>query len=739
LAPALTQDIPTIEAVARLWPMDGTARVQGGEAFRERFLFADADFFDLFSFPLQRGSPTDALQQPGGVVLSAALASKYFGTTDPVGQPFEVQIGSTYYTHVVTGVAAPQALPSSIQFDILLPYERIVQARADMADDWEGLTVYTFALLRPEATPQQLADPLASIVTRQLGPMLERRGVSPTAIQYQLCGLSDLHFATAISTDHSSLPLGPAPASAQYAYLVLALAIVILLLACLNFVALSTAYTASRGTEVGVRKTLGASRWQVTAQFWGEAGLLAGLGILIGLQLVQVFLPAFNNVLPGARELSFGFWLQPAALALIVGLWLVVTLCAGLYPALVLARFHPVQALKRELPFSGRTFRSGTVLVAVQCAVALLLTIGFFVVRAQVAHLEQRHLNLEGDTVIQVALPNQPGLSRQQAFERFKQTLGTQTGYVSGSSWGTLTDYMPAWGVEPADGDGINQSGDETRVHTFLVDTTYLDVFGHRPHTGHSFATQPALNPAQHIVVNDAFVQRMGVAATVGTTFRLPGYEEPIEIIGVVEDFHHRNVDEVISPTMFVMLSGRSWAAPRYASIRFPAAQTETALSRIDALWRETFPDAAFDYSFYDTQFEQLYRTEQRWQALLQYAALLGIAIGCLGLFGLSALAAGQRRREASIRKVFGAEFKHILALFLSVFARPLLAAAALALPLAYIGALRWLQDFAYRIALSPQHFAVALLIVAGIVLISVGYHAIQIATANPVQVLNQE
>ena len=716
MAPALVDDFPEIEAAVRVLPWWGEILL-GQDENRipvPDVVFADANLFQVFDFQLLRGDPARALEDPLSIVLSKGLSEAIFGREDPVGQTI---IGQNDLTYTVTGVVEDSPGQSHLRYNAFVSWSTVVPdndaLNFEWLTRWLPQTLFTYVLLRPDAHAASLAAKLPDFVQRHFP---ER------ADQYSFY-LQPLETIYLQSTDVLYLR-STAQGNQSYVYILSIVAIMVLLIACVNFVNLATARAGRRAVEVGVRKTIGASRKQLVVQFLSEAFLLVFIGLGIALVVAEALLPLLND-LAGKQLLRFS-WAEPSVVALLVALGLVVGLGAGLYPAMVLSRFQPSRVLKGKASVGGKRFRE--VLVTSQFAISIALIAGTVVVYQQMQFVQSSNPGYDREQI--VILPIGPTDIADQ-FDAFKTeilrnpdvTNATGTNSVPGSSFSTF-------GFHP---EGRPRDEGLTAAALLLHDDDLIETYGMKLVEGRFFDTnRPADTSA--VVINEAMLRSLGWTDAVGKRFDIPGDVEEGTIIGVVKDFQLASMHQEIAP-LFMIVQPRSGSM----SVRISNNDIASTLAHLQAAWERFESRYPFEYRFLDDSFAQLYQADRRMMQTLGIFAAIAILVACMGLFGLAAFTAEQRTKEIGVRKVMGASIRSIVALMSKDFARLVIVGFIVAAPVAYFGASRWLEAFAYRITISWWMIVAAGISALAIALITVSYHAFRVALADPVNSLRYE
>lgn len=722
LGPAMKSDFAQVEYMTR-FNSGATGIVKyGDKVFTEQLTFIDLDFFKMFSFELLRGNPDEVLNDKYNVVITPAIAEKYFGEEDPIGKVLILD----YYGEnefKVTGIIEAPPANSSLQFDILLAQQMRPYYDRNM-EQWSNFGTPTFVQLYPDADLQSLDENLEKLVETHMSENLKRwvdRYDAPEdeiLFQFQYKSLNDIHLDTQVSWSGSSDP--------QYSLILGGIALLILIIACINYVSLALTTSAARKTEVGVRKAIGAQRNQLIGQFTIESIMLAFISMLIGLGLMVLFLPAFNEFTNKEIQLNGMLILQLVALSL--GLSLFIGLIAGSYPAFFLSGFKPSQVLKGG--FTTKLKAGFTKpLVVLQFAMSAFLIISSAIMYQQMEYVTTKDLGYDQNQIIVV--PTQAGWSSEsnKVVERMRTRLQMEPEFESVA--GTSTSFNQGWSKN-----GFNIDGEHKSAYVYTVDPGYVETLNIKLKEGRNFNPE-ILSDSSALIVNEALVADMG-------------WENPLEehlnwqddstslgfkIIGVAENYHFRSLEAEIEPMFLTMKNG-------YLTnmlIKTKPGQVTASLDKLKSIWNELMPDKPFDYTFMDEDVAKQYASHQRWMKIMGLATLFAILISCLGLFGLAGINAVNRTKEIGIRKVFGAGLQNIFILLNKQYIYLALIAFVLATPLSWYIMQKWLADFQYSIDLSWPIFAIS--IVAGLVIAlgTVTYHAFKAAQINPASTLKYE
>jgi len=706
VGPHLKANYPEIANSVRLYIDKPRAVRSGDKVFEEKsFAYADPSLFEMFTLPFSAGNRSSALAAPDSVVLSQNAARKYFGNEDPINQTLTVD---NQYTVRVTGVIANPPLNSDIRFEVLVPFQFIDQRWKNEGRSWGAHNHITYAQLRPGTNSQALIAKIA--------PLRRIMDQEPSAWLLTMVPLGRIHL-------HED--------SAIKSVIIFALvALLILVIAACNFINLATAKSGLRAKEIAVRKVAGAGRTQLVRQFLSESLLLALCALLLALLLVVAGLPSFNAMTGKGFVLKdlfvHGFFL------FLLGTTVTIGLVAGVYPAILLSSFRPAGLLKGGNPHAafkpgGLAFRQA--LVIIQFAISIVLMISMLLVRKQVDFIRSYDLGVHKENV--VILPvNRTLLKNRQAFIN---ELTRRPGVLNATFASSFpSNRRQIFGVEWEGHD----SGANTEWQFIETDHRYLDTLGIRLLAGRNFPeADPAERIAPYFIINQKGAAVIGKENPVG--MKITAYDTPGTVIGVVRDFHFKLLQEEIGP-LFIFVGPHNL---RYVLIKIgpEKGRSNEILARIKEVWERHAPGMPFSYEFLDAAYDQNYQPEQKLGLEFSCFTWLGIFIACLGLFGLAAATASQKRKEIGIRKVFGATQFEVLRHVTRQFAFPIVLANLIAWPLAFWALNQWLQGFAYHANLSPDLFLIAALSTLLIAMLTVSFQTIRAARANPVDSLRYE
>jgi putative ABC transport system permease protein len=716
--PALQRDYPEVLRSVR-FRFFGRSSISCGDKrfYEEGGLYADSTVFEAFTFPLLKGNPQTALARPNTVVISEAMARKYFGDENPIGKTLNVDNESDLQ---VTGVMKNVRRNSHFRFDFLVSF-----ATYDFWDlnEWRMNNFHVYLLLAEDYPAAALENKFPEFVAKYVDEQADERFTA------QLQPITSIHLHSHLFRELE------ANSDIAYVYIFSAIALFVLLIACVNFMNLATARSASRAREIGLRKVVGAQRAQLIRQFLGESILLSFIALFLTIGLVELLLPTFNHL--SGKELSIDYGENPLLTFGLIGITLFVGVISGAYPAIFLSSFRPATVLKAtpKAGASGSLLRKG--LVVVQFAISVVLIVGTGIVYQQLGYISSKRLGFNKEQVLVVRMQNE---ALKQKYELIKNELSQHpnvasvaatSGLLGGGDWG-----MP-FGFEGA------QHEEKFSARVLVVDHDYVETMQMKMIAGRNFSRDFPTDASEAFLINETAARQLGWESPIGKYLERPASRNDDgswnwqrgRIIGVVQDFHFRSLHEKIDPMIMYMQP----ASLSYFFVRMQASQIPAALAYLEEKWHAFEPNLPFDYFFLDEVFDQMYRAERHLGKIFGTFSFLAIFIACLGLFGLAAFAAEQRTKEIGVRKVLGATVGSIVLLVSREFARLVLIAFVFAAPVAYYLMSQWLQNFAYRTGIGWWVIAMAGVLAFGIALLTVSYQAIRAALTNPVEALRYE
>ena len=713
LAPTLETDFPEVVETGRIGRWSGVIKY-GKRTFGEnRIFYADNGLLRMFDFPLTLGNVATALTRPDELLMTETTARRYFGNDwrqNPgvVGTVLRLNNERNYR---VVGVLKDVPANSHLQFDVLLSL-RNVELFDESMYGWGNNNYHTYVQLRPGTHTAAFDEKLKNQYIRY----------NPnTATTLSLQPLTAIHLYSNFAFDTDWNQHG----SIFYVRLLGTVGLIVLLIAGVNFINLSTARSARRAREVGVRKTVGARRWHLVLQFLGESYLLTGLAVAVALQFATILMPFFNQVSGKSLTLDYAawpFWLSLGTLTVWVGG------LAGLFPAFLLSSFQPAKVLKGALSATaGRTMRQA--LVVGQFALSVALIVCTIVIYDQLRYLQVKSLGFDQSRLLYVRM----GGDLKIKADRFKQELLKQSSIeAAAATTATLVDVGNESTIE---WEG-QRPKDEFLITQVNVDPDFLSTVGMKLAQGSNFRQKSVADTNWTYLINETAARRMGYTNQTATGKRVKFWGASGTIAGVVRDFHFRPLNVPIQPFIFRYAPGEFYFQ---MLVKTRPGQTQAAIRRIDQLYKQYEKEAPLQYGFVDQELDRQYRAEQRSGQIVLYFSALAILISCLGLFGLAAFTAEQRTKEIGIRKVLGASAGSIVALLSKEFLKLVLIAIFIASPLAWYAMNRWLQDFAYRIDIGWWVFVLAGLLAVGTALLTVSFQSLKAALMNPVKSLRTE
>ncbi len=723
LGPAMKQDLAEVEDFVRINSAGEKLVRTGNQINRIKVSFADPQLFSIFTFPLIAGNITTALESPRNIVLTRDKAIQLFGKTDVVGQTVEIKNGTQFEPFEVGAVAENIPVNSSIRFDILGNFDYILNTEYGRAsiNNWNmtiGISVYV--LLHENSKLMNEPSRLAEFRQKYFPGETEKNINGIPTNGFGLQPLTNVHTGVNIDKWGASDP--------KNSWILMSIAIGILFIACINFITLAVSRSSSRSKEVGIRKVIGGHRYQLIYQFLSESLLLSLISAVIGLILAYTLLPFFNEL--SGRSLSFSFSQYPEMIGILSGVVLLVGLISGIYPALAISGFQPSEVLKRKLRFSGSNFFTKS-LVSFQFVLSIGLIISMIVFLRQLSFIQSKDIGFDKENVVTI---NTQDIDLQKNYPVLKQILKSESNIlgVTGSSIG-LGNNEGQMGRRYKFGDK------EETVIEYPVDAEFLDVLGMKLIAGRTFNPTIASDAATSVVVNEALVHNMlGVTPeeALGKEFTNDKEADRKVIIGVIRNFNFEDLTRSVRAQMFLYPTDFN---PNSLFVRINLGDPSKALAAINAAWKSISPEIPMKYNFLDQKFDDFYLKEKRWGKIISWAGAICIFLACMGLVGLTSLAAINRSTEVGIRKVNGAKISEILSLLNKDFIKWVAIAFVIATPIAYYAMNKWLENFAYKTSLSWWIFALAGLLALGIALLTVSWQSWKAATRNPVEALRYE
>jgi putative ABC transport system permease protein len=721
LAEELRDNYPEVTNAVRFFGTQSTLYKNGDKQFTENeFFFADSTVFDMFTYPWIAGDQATALDNPFSIVLTEKIAIKYFGNaTQALGQSLQNKQGEDFR---ITGVMKDVPLNSHFRFDALISRN----TRPDYQGSWGNFGVFTYIQLPEGYELTKMSASLDSVIKEKVNPIFDQFGIK---IRYEMQRITDIHLHSKIQDE------AEAGGDISYIYIFGAVAGFMLIIACINYMNLATARSANRAKEVGIRKVMGSQRFQLISQFLTESVVLALISLITSMILIYALLPGFNFL--ASKQLPFSYILQPKVLLSLLGVVLFVGIIGGSYPAFYLSGFSPVNVLKGKLASRGGTviFRKG--LVILQFSISIFMLISTLIVFDQLQFLRNKDLGFDKEHVIRIRLNDKPQRDKSQVLlDRLRQVK--EVGGVG------MANSSPGEGIgklllKVEDNEGkLTDRG----VDLFGADFDFVKTMGMKIVQGRDFSRDVASDTTYAVLVNESMVKRMAWTDPIGKKFVFedgpPGPDGDAEkrVVGVVKDYHQNSLYDPIEPLMIELRKRNS-----YVFVRTQEGDVRQSIAGVEKAWKEIFPDYAFEYDFLDQDFNSQYKADEKRSQIFTAFSGLTIIIACLGLLGLAAFTTEQRTKEIGVRKVIGASIGNLVFLVSREFFILVGIGTLLAFPFSWYFTESWLQNFAYRINLTGEWltFVASAFLALSITFLTVSFHVIRAASANPVNSLRDE
>ena len=731
LAKALKEDFPEVEKAGRfmdapLFYGAGSNQIRPADVaqntFEEGFSYTDQDMIDMLELPMVYGERKHALSEPNTMVISKSKADKYFPNQNPVGK-IMILNNDNARPYKIGGVMQDFPTATHIHYDFLLTMTGH-ELWENEQTTWMASNYPTYVLLKAGADPLQFQKKLRLILTRYFIPALRQSGSreAETILQHAkilIQPITDVHLYSAHIDDR--LEKG----DIKFIWLFGAVVAFILVIACINFVNLSTAKSANRAKEVGLRKVIGSHRNSLIFQFLTESMLFSLLSFALGLLLAVVFLPYFNTLAAKSLIIPWSaWWLVP----IMTGAAILIGMIAGLYPSFYLSFFRPIDVLKGQVSRGSKSSVLRNGLVVFQFATSIILIIGTLVIYNQTQYLLTKEVGFDKDQVLLLQGTN----TLDNEIDAFKNELLKSPEIKTAS----VSDYLPIAGTKRNGNTFYKEGKTKEDLGVFgqkwQVDQDYLNTMGMRILEGRYFSKNLASDSAA-VVINRSMAEKLGLKNPIGE--RIDNGWEKFTVIGVMENFNFESMRQEVTPLCLVLGKFSS----SIISVKISGANPQAAIGHAASVWKKFSPNQPFRYTFLDQSFANMYADVQRMGRIFTSFAILAIVIACLGLFALSAFMAEQRNKEIGIRKVLGASISGITAMLSKDFVKLVLLSIVIASPLAYWAMTEWLQDFAYRAPISWWTIAIPAAVAVIIALITISFQSVKAAMANPVESLRSE
>jgi putative ABC transport system permease protein len=729
MGPTLKKDYPQVEDYTRIYTFNGNKQIKNKNMYNieSSIAYVDSSFFKVFTFPALYGNTLTALDEPNSVVITSSMAKKYFGNTDVVGKTLDTKDdGGKLYK--ITAVIKDMPHNSHLRFDFIFPMSNLNYKWGN----YTSFNFYTYLLLKKGTNYKEFEKKFDEYNDRYVFPyaikflhLKSKDDFKKTGnkIEHSLTPLTDIHL-------YSNLMYEPSPSgNIEYVYILSAVALFILLIACINFMNLTTARSANRAREVGIRKVLGTERKNLITQFLLETILNVFFSVLVSLFIVYDVLPLFNHLT--GKELPFAELFSIYILPLLILLPFLVGFMAGIYPAFYLSKFNPVEILKIKLHSGAKGGGLRNTLVVFQFVISIVLIICTIVIYKQLQYIQNKSLGYQKNQVLIIddfySLGNNAQAFKDEMLRFPGVTSATITGFLPIPSNRNNTSFFKDATMDPKNG---------FIMQKWIVDYDYIKTMGMQIIKGRNFSRDFGTDTSA-IILNETAAKILGYKNPLDKniyTIEMEGKPAVYHIIGIIKNFNFESLKQEIGPLGMKIGNNTSMC-----SFKINVANVSNIIKQAENKWKALVPEMPFNYRFMDDAFNDMYQNEQRFGTTALVFSIITILVACLGLFGLAAFLAEQRTKEIGIRKVLGASTSSLLFMLSKEFLKWVLIANIIAWPLAYYFMNGWLQDFAYRINLSLGVFVLSGVIALIIALVTVSFQAIKAAIANPVKSLRYE
>jgi putative ABC transport system permease protein len=717
LAATLKKDFPEVEESVRLLNKERTLFKNGENNFFEtKIYYADSNIFKVFTCKFLEGSPATALNEPKSIVISKTLAKKYFGNAAALGQSLK----TVYDVYKVTGVIEDLPRNSHILYDMLISASTILRGnQGGGQENWGGFNNFTYVLLKPGVNAAAFEKKLLPMYDKFMAPIFAQYNIK---IRYGVQPITDIHLHSKLQNEPEEL------GSMSYIWIFAAVAFFMLLIACINYMNLTTARSARRAKEIGIRKVTGSTKKQLVMQFLGESLLTAFVAVVLSAVLVIVLLPLFNSM--SGKTFTIGTLMQPFNLFLLLAIALFTGLVGGSYPSFYLSSFKPVSILKGALSKASGNVNLRRVLVVLQFSISMIMLICTWVVYSQLSYLNTKNMGFSKEQVMTVIV-NTGEDERSKIFamnNEFRTLPGIRTVGTGSCYPGNSNINFTLFTVQ-TDSGHIDKG-----VDCYNIDENFLTTLNIPVVKGRGF--EGAADTLHSIIVNEAMVKQFGWKEPLGKRITFPGDTsgDYREVVGVMTDFNQKSLYNVIAP-LIVFYSPNN----NMIQLKANAGDIKTTIARAETSWKKYFPNLPFEYTFLDEDFNSQYAADQKRGKIFATFSILTIIITCLGLLGLTAFTTQQKQKEISVRRVMGASILQVVTLITRNYLWLSLIAAAIAFPVAWYFMHKWLNVFPYNTGLSVIPFILSAFVIVIIAAATATFHSVKAAVAKPVKTLRTE
>jgi putative ABC transport system permease protein len=713
LGPTLKKDYPEVEETVRFVDNGKQLYKKGDLSFyEEKVYYADSNVFKVFTYPFIQGDPQTALVAPKSIVLTETVAQKFFGKRSALGQSILDSKGDVFR---ITGVIRDIPYHSHFRFNMLVSASTLDK---NFGNNWGSFNYFTYVLLRPHTDAAAFEKKLLPMYDKYMAPIFAKFNVK---VRYAVQPISYIHLHSDFQGEPEDL------GSMSYIYIFAAVAFFMLLIACINYMNLTTARSARRAKEIGIRKVTGSTKPQIMAQFLIESTATALFALLLSMGLVALLLPTFNSL--SGKSISFHALMEPGIFLILLAIVLFVGLVGGSYPALYLSKFDPIHILKGNLSKGSSNVTLRRVLVVTQFSIAMIMLICTIIVYRQLSYLRNVDLGFDQARVATITVNSNRDVRSQ--ILAFRNEMRKDPRILSISTAQAVPGQDVSFNLFSVQ----TQKGYQDQgINCYAVDEDYFKTLGIQLKKGRGFSGPE--DTLHSIIVNENMVSFFGWDNPIGKRVKFPGdtTNRFFEVVGVVKDFNQKSLYNPIAPLLLFYR-----ANSEIIQLKVDGAAIPEAIASMQKTWRSSFPDLPFEYTFLDQSFNSQYAADQRRGQLFTAFSVLTVLITCLGLLGLIAFTTQQRQKEISMRKIMGAGIGQIVTLITRNFVALVGISCLIAFPVAWLFMDKWLKIFPYKLGLSPTPFLMAALGVLCITLLTVIFHTMRAALANPSKSLRAE
>ncbi|NBB19898.1 FtsX-like permease family protein [Runella sp. CRIBMP] len=717
LGPTLKKEFPEVEHAVRFVRNGDKTLFKKGDTqfFEEKVFYADSNVFDVFTYKFIAGDAKRALIAPNSLVLTRSAAEKYFQTTDNVvGKSLQGKKD----TYNITAIIEDVPKNSHLRFNALISASSLGK---DFGNNWGNFGFYTYALLTKNSDYKSFEKKLIPMYQKYMASIFSPYNVK---INYVVQPIVDIHLRSDLNNEPEEL------GSMSYIYTFSAVALFMILIACINYMNLTTARSARRAKEIGIRKVSGSLQRHLIAQFLTESTVITLASLVLSLLLIAILLPVFNDI--SGKTFTFGTIFQPITLISILTIVVVVGLVGGSYPAFYLAKFNPLVVLKGNLAKASSNAPLRQTLVVLQFTISMVMLISTWVVYDQLNFMKNKDLGYSKDQVLVINMPpiNRDGRNEIKLMK--SEFLKNPKVLSASSSWYTPNSNGQSFNLMEIEGKtGFVNLG----VEVYGVDPHYLQTLGIQLSKGRNFTELDRADSLRRMIVNEALIKKMGWTDALGKKIRFAGDTANLaEVVGVFKDFHQKSLYNPIEPLILVYRENNGSVQAKISPNDIPST-----LAHLEKSYKKVFPQHSFQYNFLDQDFQSQFAADQKRGTIFTAFSSLTVLIACLGLLGLVAFTTEQRRKEISVRKVMGAETGHIVTLISKGFLYLVGVSCLIAFPIAWYFMNQWLEPFPYKTNISPITFLLSAGLVLLITLLTVSFHTVKAALMNPVKSLKAE